>query len=238
MEKILITNDDGPDTPLLKPFLEQLEKETNWEIYTIIPDKQQSWTSKAITRYQIVEIKKTSEKQWQVSGTPATCVNIALYNILKEQQISLVISGPNFGHNVGRSSILSSGTVGGAVEAAIAGKKAIALSFPYFGKTDEKQINNAIKNAVNIVKILHNDWEPNTHIYNVNIPLNIEKKPEVIFTKIWRDNYKQLFTEIETNKYKQTGGVSPSKVEKPTLGTDMWAIKNKKISISRINIDL
>lgn len=35
-----------------------------------------------------------------VDGSPATCVNLALYSLVPD--VDLVISGPNVGHNVGR----------------------------------------------------------------------------------------------------------------------------------------
>jgi 5'-nucleotidase len=66
-------------------------------------------------------------KGWALDGTPADCVNAAIYNIL-DSPPDLVISGINAGMNAGLSFILSSGTVGACFEANIAGIPGIALS--------------------------------------------------------------------------------------------------------------
>lgn len=157
-----------------------------------------------------------------VDGSPATCVNLALYSLVPD--VDLVISGPNVGHNVGRcahfvythsatlcqltsghptatlfvstvllfmpathniqhrntswlqscgalylslqlesrttsvfvgcsacvtrrASVLSSGTLGAAMEASLAHKKAIAISFPFngWGSWTEEDIQTAVQ---------------------------------------------------------------------------------------------
>ena len=79
-----------------------------------------------------------------VTGSPATCVNLALYQLASD--CDLVLSGPNIGHNVGRSAVLSSGTVGAAMEGVIAGRRAMAVSFPFkdgFGKWSPEEVGSS-----------------------------------------------------------------------------------------------
>ena len=62
---------------------------------------------------------------------PPTACSPALYEILKDAPPDLVISGVNRGHNVAEDTLYS-GTVGGAMEAALHGVRAVALS-QYYG---------------------------------------------------------------------------------------------------------
>ena len=59
-----------------------------------------------------------------------------------------MLAGPNIGHNCGRSAVLSSGTVGAAMEGVIAGRKAVAVSFPFkdgFGNWSPEEVRTAMK---------------------------------------------------------------------------------------------
>ena len=67
------------------------------------------------------KVKKYPGKQaYSVNGTPADCVNLAVGNLL-ERKPDVVVSGINLGYNVTMPMILSSGTVGGAMEASLLG---------------------------------------------------------------------------------------------------------------------
>lgn len=74
------------------------------------------------------------DRPWTLlDGTPATCSNIALHNLFPGE-VDLVISGPNYGRNTSSAFALSSGTVGAAMSASMAGVPAIALSYGIFDK--------------------------------------------------------------------------------------------------------
>jgi tubulin--tyrosine ligase len=105
-----------------------------------LPCRQKSWIGKA---YQIKDTINMShyypppgklDKPWTLlDGTPATCSNIALHN-LYPGEVSLVVSGPNYGRNTTSAFAMSSGTVGAAMSASMAGVPAIALSYGIFDK--------------------------------------------------------------------------------------------------------
>ena len=98
---------------------------------------------------------------FHISASPGTCVNIALHAASIAADCDFVISGPNVGHNAGRSNLMSSGTVGAAMEAAIARRRAVALSFPFFdgwnGWTRE-QIDEAASISGDVVADLWTNW--------------------------------------------------------------------------------
>lgn len=116
-----------------------------------LPDRQKSWIGKA---YQIKDTINMSHyhppsdslgKPWTLlDGTPATCSNIALHN-LYPGEIQLVVSGPNYGRNTSSAFALSSGTVGAAMSASMAGVPAIALSYGIF----DKPIPDGVLNKAN-----------------------------------------------------------------------------------------
>ncbi|KAF2740160.1 sure-like protein [Polyplosphaeria fusca] len=116
----------------------------------------------------------STDEEWVlVDSTPASCVQIGLYHYFKERgPIDLVISGPNYGRNSTAVFSLSSGTIGGAMEAAVCGFKSIALSYAFFDRNhDPTIITGASALSVKLVEHLHANWDPTTHLYSVNVPL-------------------------------------------------------------------
>lgn len=94
-------------------------------------------------------------KPWVLlDGTPATCSNIALHN-LYPGEITLVVSGPNYGRNTSSAFALSSGTVGAAMSASMSGVPAIALSYGIFDKPiPEGVVEKANEIACTVIKKL------------------------------------------------------------------------------------
>ena len=91
-----------------------------------------------------------------------------------------------------RGSVLSSGTIGAAMEAAIAGRKAIAISFPFFngwGNWTEDQVQAAVRVAGAVSSDLWQHWSSSDGgsalLYNVNVPVSVsEGSHEVLFTQV------------------------------------------------------
>jgi 5'-nucleotidase len=126
--KILITNDDSHRSPLLQLAISYFSR--FGEVSVVVPLHEQSWTGKCVTRFDPVhvqEIELFGRKAFTVSGRPADCVNVGVYNLL-DRKPDLVVSGINAGFNMGVGFVLSSGTVGACLEANLADIPAIALS--------------------------------------------------------------------------------------------------------------
>ncbi|KAJ3417269.1 hypothetical protein HDV05_005725 [Chytridiales sp. JEL 0842] len=146
-----------------------------------------------------------------LDGTPSGCVNIALHHLDASQEIDLVISGPNLGRNSSAASSLSSGTVGAALDAALVGRKAIALSFAFYNRdtlTDPSAISNACDSAIEIIESLWTQWpSPSTgstsqvpDLYNVNIPLVPPPKRKVYWTTFQAGGYESLYKQLNKPK--------------------------------------
>lgn len=128
MKHILVTNDDGYSSAGYYPLVNELKK--NYGVTAIAPSHQRSWGSKAISGHSTVtynKIKHEGEDIFVIYGTSADCVQIRLYSLL-EKRPDFVISGINSGANTGHGRILSSGTIGVAMEGAIDGVVSIAVS--------------------------------------------------------------------------------------------------------------
>ncbi|KAJ6175667.1 hypothetical protein N7485_002581 [Penicillium canescens] len=128
-----------------------------------------------------------TQDEWVIieNGTPASCTQLGLHNLFTNRpQIDLVISGPNHGRNASTIYNLSSGTVGGALEAVFCGKRGIAISF---GSKDEQPadvIAAAARLAVRVVGFLYKHWDERVELYNINVPMrvDVEERP-VIYTR-------------------------------------------------------
>jgi len=67
---------------------------------------------------------------------------------------------------------LSSGTIGGAMEAAVCGVKSIALSYAFFDRNhDAAIISGASEHSAKLIQHLYTNWDDKTHLYTVNVPL-------------------------------------------------------------------
>ncbi|KAJ5085874.1 hypothetical protein N7532_010645 [Penicillium argentinense] len=127
------------------------------------------------------------EAEWVVieNGTPASCAQLGLYNLFTDRPpIDLVISGPNHGRNASTIYNLSSGTVGGALEAVFCGKKGIAISFGSKDPQTDAVIAAAARLAVKVVAHLWRNWDERVELYNINVPMreDVEAQP-VLYTR-------------------------------------------------------
>jgi 5'/3'-nucleotidase SurE len=125
---------------------------------------------------------KSRDNDWAVvsNGTPASCTQLGIYNLFTDRgPIDLVISGPNHGRNASTIYNLSSGTVGGALEAATCGKRGIALSFGSKEERDPEVINAASRLSVRLIEHLYRNWDERVELYNLNVPMraDVESRP-------------------------------------------------------------
>lgn len=218
---VLITNDDGFESGFLRVLAEVLIH--HFEVRIAAPKTEQSWIGKAISRRRTVEVCKSDAfpcPAWVIDGTPADCVNIALGNLLKNEKIDAVVSGINIGFNVSLPLVLSSGTVGGALEAALQGYPAIALSQvlaqDQFEKLQSDQsilsdelegcLRDAAIRSVGFIQraIAEKDLHQNgVCVHNINFPMGIDENTLVKRCKAAMSRGVSLFelTQQERDSY-------------------------------------
>ncbi|KAK5136978.1 hypothetical protein LTR08_001485 [Meristemomyces frigidus] len=215
---ILVTNDDGPpnaeSSPYVLPFVRTLE-DAGHTVSVILPDTQRSWIGKAhivgqdvqATHYwppkanPDVHSPTTSSAPddgthpWiLVNSTPASCAQLGLSQMFFQDRpkIDLVISGPNYGRNTTAVFALSSGTLGAALEAAVCGYRAIAVSFAFFDRQNIPEVvAESCKQGMKVCEWLakNGTWGEG-RLFSVNVPLRqdvMEKK--VVWTEILQNQW-------------------------------------------------
>ena len=126
--RILITNDDGitaPGLAVLSEIALQIAGPQG-EVWTVAPHFEQSGVGHCISYTKPVLVHDYGPNIYSVEGTPADCVLAGLHDLLPKQP-DLILSGVNKGNNSAENTLYS-GTIGAAIEAALAGIPAIALS--------------------------------------------------------------------------------------------------------------
>jgi 5'-nucleotidase len=127
---ILVSNDDGITSSGIR-FLVDVMKELGY-VLVVAPNRPQSGMGHAITVGDTLRLKEShifeGVKAYECSGTPADCVKMARHYVLKDlRQPDVVVSGINHGSNTSIS-VLYSGTMSAAIEAAIEGTPSIGFS--------------------------------------------------------------------------------------------------------------
>lgn len=127
--RILITNDDGIESPLLIALAERLRQ--NYDVVVAAPRENQSGSSHASSGSGPYKVEKILRNGvlfgYGVHGRPADAARFGILNLGSEKPFDLVVSGINRGANVGDVAHLS-GTVGAAMEGLYQGIPAIAVS--------------------------------------------------------------------------------------------------------------
>ncbi len=232
---ILITNDDGINSPALKIMGEKLS--IFGDIYIIVPERERSGGSHAITLHKPLRINEINwslekVKVWSTNGNPADCVLLGLYAVLA-QKPDLVISGINRGYNLGND-IIYSGTVSGAREASLNGIPAIAISVYQDGKEEDfkKATDLLIRLLDKFLKII-----PEGTFLNINIPPNA-KITDICLTYQGKFHYRNIVERRLDPRNKEYFWLHGYVEENGEEGSDIWAVKNGKISITPLQSDM
>jgi 5'-nucleotidase len=190
---ILLTNDDGYASEGIKAVSAAL-LEAGHRVTVVAPATQQSATGMKITLGNL-SVAQHAPEIWSVSGSPADSVMIGLSNIFGENQPDLVISGANFGQNLG-SNVMLSGTVGAASMAVFMGVPAIALSVgldlsestarPTRYASTIAAFPEAAQLLVTVLEQYMNDPTviPGGELLNINYPVRTSGDPRILASRI------------------------------------------------------
>jgi 5'-nucleotidase len=246
MKTILLINDDGIESPGLITMKKKLEK--LGEVFVIAPREERSGIGKAITSSGYVQITETrlkdGSKAYATDGTPADAFLLAVNKILKHPP-DLLVAGVNLGPNLGIDDLLNSGTLGAALEAAIHGVPAIAVSYckqEFIDQHADKasitkgQLEFTVEFAQKIVKyVLENGMPPDVDIISINVPEDADRE-RLRITSLSYVGYKDIFTE-EKEGYR-IASWKLADYEDANPETDIHAVKQGYISITPIKIRL
>lgn len=251
-EWVLVTNDDGIDSPALRPLLQELAQ--IHPVVGVVPAREFSWTSKTLSRFAQPRLQPQREADlpcplFSLDGSPADCSNIGVH-CLYSKPPALVISGVNVGINAGLSFLLSSGTVGAAIEGMLAGVPAIAFSAQLRaedyaqwrnertdGFLEQLWKNAAIVSRLITSQVLAGGLPSGAGVLSVNMPSDVDPSTARRLTGVTPTSYGAFFRQREDgafeHHYEGFERVGPS----PSDG-DIEALERGEVSMSPLRFDL
>jgi len=239
--RILLTNDDGIHAPGFA-VLEAIAAELSDDVWVCAPSEEQSGAGHSLTLHQPIRLQEHGKRRFAVTGTPTDAVNFALRNLLVDQRPDLVLSGVNAGENLG-DDITYSGTAAAAMEAALAGIPAIALSqaFRNSGHLFDATEGWAHRVLAPLVKMARDHALARRTLVNVNFPaLPAEKVKGVrVVRQGFHDYARGSLVEGTDPRGKPYYWFGLEAIEH-TLdhGTDLEAVAEGYVSVTPLQLDL
>jgi 5'-nucleotidase len=164
MTRILVTNDDGIFSEGIASLAKSLE--ALGEVTVVAPASEQSAAAHSLTLSRPLRIRKIDDHHYSIDGTPTDCVTLALTKIMADRLPDIVLSGINYGANLG-DDVTYSGTVAGALEASVFKLPGIAVSLVTRSNFD---FTHAAAFATELARKVLGDGLPEGTILNVNVP--------------------------------------------------------------------
>jgi 5'-nucleotidase len=238
--RILVTNDDGIDSPGLWALAEAMSRVG--ETLVVAPDKQQSGVGTSVSLYSgmsIAEVSATIQgvRAYAIGGTPSDCVMVGLRR-LAQGHIGLVVSGINLGANVGND-ILYSGTVMATLQGYYRKIPSLAISLVIQSPEEEPRFDVASKVAEFLALSVKSDKIPTAAILNTNVP-NIprEQIKGIVTTRTASSGFVQLTEVQHSSSLSYSTGIHKVAELDTEEGTDIWAITEGLISITPLRPDV
>ncbi len=234
---ILITNDDGVKAPGLSALADALSRVGR--VTVLAPQRNWSIAGHAKTLYKPLRVEQTTLLNGMpalaTNGKPSDAVALALLGLV-ERPIDLLVSGINSGPNLGHD-VTYSGTVTAAMEGAIGGIPAIAISLQV---AEGEHYETAAAFAAHLARLVLRRGLPAETVLNVNVPDRSQAAIRgVKITRGGRRIYRdKLIRRLDPQgrPYYWIGGLPPTGIEEE--GTDIWAVANGYISITPLQLDL
>lgn len=233
--RVLVSNDDGVDAPGIGVLAERLR--AIGEVTVVAPDRDRSGASNSLTLDQPIRVARLDVDRYRVAGTPTDCVHLALSGLL-EHEPDIVVSGINNAANLG-DDVIYSGTVSAAMEGRFLGLPAIAVSLV---TVDHEGVHyDSAANAVlALINKLLRDPLPADTILNVNVPdLPWEAIGGFAVTRLGRRHRSAPCLPQTDPRGRPIWWIGPAgAAEDDGPGTDFHAVREGKVSITPIHVDL
>lgn len=233
MLRILLSNDDGVYAKGLATLAQEMQQIAHVDI--VAPDRNRSGASNSLTLSAPLHVKELENGMVSVEGTPTDCVHVAITGLL-DQTPDMVITGINAGSNLG-DDVWYSGTVAAAMEGRFLGLPAVAMSLV---GDDMRYYQTAAQVARVIVEHLLADPLPSSTILSVNVP-------DVPYADLEGFEIARLGTrhcaeptirQIDPRGHPVYWVGPAGKEEDSGPGTDFYAVRHGRVSITPIRIDL
>lgn len=241
--RILLTNDDGVNSVGLWAAYDALAPIA--DVAVVAPATQQSAVGRSISIFEplrVDEIVHNGVRAHAVAGKPTDAVIIGLFAL--EIAPDLIVSGINIGENLSFESVMTSGTVGAALEGANQGVPGIAVSLQVENQADKfgdpRQRAQSFAAAARVVRdccerILSRGFPDGADVININVPAQPAGGYEV--TRL----AEKLFTTGVQRRLDPRGRpyywIDGPLVEDAEPGTDVHAIREGRVSVTPLTLD-
>ncbi len=231
--RILVSNDDGYAAPGIRVLAEALGRIA--EVTVVAPDRDRSGASNSLTLDDPIRAEVMDDGVIRVQGTPTDCVHLAITGLL-EHEPDMVVSGINAGANLG-DDVLYSGTVAAAMEGRFLGRPAIAVSVV---SPRPRHYETAAEVAVRLVRQVLEDPVPADTILNVNVPdVPLAELRGFEATRLGHRHRSEPVVRDMDPRGRPIYWVGPPGAEQDAgPGTDFHAIRQGRVSITPIQVDL
>jgi 5'-nucleotidase len=247
---ILLTNDDGIRSPGLWTAARELSK---IGYVTVAAPREQSTgmgrslpsTSDGIIRKETVQVNGQDWTVYAVGGSPAQAVLHALYEIM-EHKPDLVVSGINYGENVGMG-ITISGTVGAAMEAASLGIPSVAVSLQteiQYQLSHSEDVDFSVAGyfaAYFAKRVLENKFPSGVDLIKVEVPAHATHETEWRIARLSPMRYYEPVP-AKRDSWDQPGSISyklSTELDNDGADTDITILRKKHlVAVTPLNLDL
>ncbi len=242
---IFYTNDDSVRSPALRHFIKVLRP--HYKLTVVVPDRPRSGISKAISFNEPIRFTEgpTIDDQpiIETTGTPGDAVT---WCRTYSPEVNLVMSGPNLGLNVSAHSILTSGTVGAAIEAALWKIPAIAFSIDTPSNTwfipgdSGANYQEAARRTQKIIDLVVTQGLPaGIDFLNVSFPSTVNETTPIVVAKPDRIRFTNILRSRRDPHGMEYHWIVGKERPRPLKTCDVYlSVREKKIVISPISITL
>ena len=234
--RILVTNDDGIFSEGIKLLAQALQP--LGEVTVVAPDREQSASGHSLTLNRPLRLRKIQERWFAVDGTPTDCVSLAVQWLMKDDPPGLIVSGINFGLNLGND-VTYSGTVSATFEGSLLGIPSLAFSQEV---SESFSFQQAADVAGRLVRaLLGQDGReapqlPPGLLLNVNLPAGEVKG--VRWTRLGYRRYHQVVVEKVDPRGRKYYWIAGTPEWREEDGTDYYAIARGYASVTPLHLDL
>jgi len=239
--RILVTNDDGIHAEGLN-VCQKIARELSDDVWIVAPEFDQSGVAHSLTLNDPLRLRQVEERRYAVRGTPTDCVIMGVRHLLKDKVPNLVLSGVNRGRNAGED-VIYSGTIAGAMEAAVLGIPSLALSQSYRSRNGHAPYwQTSLKFGPDIIRRVLAEGMPHDILVNVNFPdCRPDEVKGVEVTAQGRRRQERLHIDERNdgrgNPYYWIA-YAPQPFVRAANGTDLAALDEKRVAITPLKLDM
>jgi 5'-nucleotidase len=238
--RILITNDDGIHAAGLG-VLERIARNISDDIWIVAPESDQSGVAHSLSLNDPLRLREVGTRHYAVKGTPTDCVILGVRHLMRGTLPDLLLSGVNRGQNVAED-VTYSGTIAGAIEGAILGIPSIALSQAYGPDgRDAIRWDCAEAHAPALIARLMEAKIEKDKLVNINFPDCAPQDVKGVAVTAQGKRDQELLgidSRIDGRGNPYYWLAFERRRSVAANGTDLWAVADKRISITPLKLDL